>query len=205
MTDEQDNDGLGAMFATADDTVPEAFDTATPMTYERPDGKGPPVTVMPRSKHHSLWGHMLWNAGREAASAVEGLDLAGKAVLEIGAGMGLPSLVANLCGARLVVVTDYPEEILLDALRANVAANCNGATNIHVQGLMWGDIKGMAAARALNNGRRFDVVILSDVVFNHVCHEQLAATVYECLSLDGVALCTFSHHRPHKAAQISCC
>lgn len=44
----------------------------------------------------------------------------GKSVLELGAGAGLPSIAATIWGAKYVVVTDYPDEDLVENMRINV-------------------------------------------------------------------------------------
>jgi hypothetical protein len=54
----------------------------------------------------------------EVSFDVKGLDVA-----ELGAGTGLPSIMAGLLGARKVLVTDYPSEAVLDTLRRNVERN----------------------------------------------------------------------------------
>ena len=53
-------------------------------------------------RRHSLWGHMVWNAGRCLANLFDEhpslcLD---RTLVELGAGAGLPSIVAVLNGAR---------------------------------------------------------------------------------------------------------
>lgn len=45
-----------------------------------------------------------------------------KSVLELGAGAGLPSIAAAIWGAKNVVVTDYPDEDLVENMRINVEA-----------------------------------------------------------------------------------
>jgi predicted nicotinamide N-methyase len=44
-------------------------------------------------------------------------------VLELGAGSGLPSLVAALNGATKIVVTDYPDADLIENLAYNIRSN----------------------------------------------------------------------------------
>jgi nicotinamide N-methyltransferase len=44
---------------------------------------------------------------------------------------------------------------------------------------------------------RFEVAILSDLIFNHICHQQLLQSLVGCLKFDGFALVTFTHHRTH--------
>jgi len=56
--------------------------------------------------HNPLWGHALWNAGKITSAYLEthASDLvSGKAVLELGAGAGLPSLTCALRGASQVI------------------------------------------------------------------------------------------------------
>ena len=47
----------------------------------------------------------------------------GKQILELGAGAGLPSIVSAILGATNVVVTDYPDEDLIENLKFNIAEN----------------------------------------------------------------------------------
>ena len=47
----------------------------------------------------------------------------GKSVVELGAGAGLPSLVTKFLGAEPVVITDYPDDSILAAIRQNVEMN----------------------------------------------------------------------------------
>ncbi len=54
----------------------------------------------------------------------------GKNVLELGAGASLPSMIAALNGAKMVVTTDYPEALLIDQLAVNVKQNVS-LPNIH--------------------------------------------------------------------------
>lgn len=57
------------------------------------------------------YGVVLWPAAQVVANAVAAIDIAGKSVLELGAGTGLVSIVAAACGAS-VLATDYREEPL---------------------------------------------------------------------------------------------
>src|SRR4051812_32177901 len=53
----------------------------------------------------------LWPSGVELARAVAACDVAGLRVLELGCGLGLPSLVAATLGAQ-VLATDWAEDAL---------------------------------------------------------------------------------------------
>lgn len=211
----------------------------------------PPLTVFFRNKRHSLWGHKLWNAAKYLTKRMdEGLiDVYGKSVLELGAGLGVPTLAAFKNGARVAVVTDYPDADLLEIIEMNVKENCQpgqvdadvraryeadalarlqqharesaggadtakvvpealteaqAAAAVHtvctVEPLLWGKAEHIEKALSYTAGAGFDVVILSDILFNHVCNDDLADTVAQTLqrSPSAAAYCVFSHHRAHK-------
>ncbi|CEL60211.1 Putative nicotinamide N-methyltransferase OS=Cryptococcus neoformans var, neoformans serotype D (strain B-3501A) GN=NNT1 PE=3 SV=1 [Rhizoctonia solani AG-1 IB] len=146
--------------------------------------------------HHVLWAQHLWNA---AIVLADFLDLnsselcRNKAILELGAGGGLPSLVAALCGAHQVVITDYPDAPLLDNITRNVEHNIPSGIrpNVKIQGYVWGTNpeklfqsfdRAIPAgdssidARVTEKKNEFDVIILSDLIFNHSQHSALLDT-----------------------------
>ncbi|KAH9010147.1 nicotinamide N-methyltransferase [Lactarius hengduanensis] len=142
---------------------------------------------------HPLWGHYLWNAARVLARYLErtptlyrGLD-----VLELGAGAGLPGLVVAKSGARNVVLTDYPDRALVDNMAHNVAQN-GVAHVVAVLGYVWGRPVEPLSAR----GAKFDLIILSDLIFNHSQHRALLWTCERAVAPRGCVLVFFTHHRP---------
>eukprot|EP01137_Pigoraptor_chileana_P025502 Opistho-2@95085 len=147
--------------------------------------------------HHSLWAHCLWNAGVYVAHLLdkEPERVLGKSVVELGAAAALPSLVSALNGARKVVITDYPEASLIDNIQRNVDVNLDGHRNrVVVQGYLWG--AGVADLLAANNGEKFDLVLLCDLVFNHSQHTKLLQSAHACLADGGKVIVAFTHHRP---------
>lgn len=144
-----------------------------------------------------LWGHLLWNAGIYTAKHLDlHPDLVlDKNVLELGAAGALPSVIAGLIGAKRVVATDYPDADLID----NIKHNVQNLENVSVEGYIWGNpyddiIKHFAGD---DDGQKFQLIILSDLVFNHTEHDKLLKTTKDLLSRDGKALVVFSPHRPH--------
>ncbi|KAK6385711.1 Protein N-terminal and lysine N-methyltransferase efm7 [Exophiala oligosperma] len=148
-------------------------------------------------------GHLLWNAGQVIARYLEDNStsmLQGKTVLELGAGAGLPSLVSAILGAEKVVVTDYPDQDLIDNLRYNIE-HCSvlaDKLNITAQGFLWGSSAEPLKSHLESGRGGFDVMILADILFNHSEHTKLLATLRECLrySADSVALVFFTPYRP---------
>eukprot|EP00048_Salpingoeca_helianthica_P000752 m.43754 g.43754 ORF g.43754 m.43754 type:complete len:251 (-) comp10819_c0_seq2:31-783(-) len=154
--------------------------------------------------HHSLWAHELWNAGVVMGRYCDENPALckNKNTLELGAAAAVPSLVAALQGASQVVITDYPEDDLIAAIQKNVDMNIpeDIKPRVHSLGYLWGsDVAPLLAP--LPEGQLFDVIFLSDLVFNHGQHEKMLQTCMRCLAADGLALCFFTHHRPWKEAE----
>lgn len=125
-----------------------------------------------------------------------------KTVLELGAGAGLPSLVAAVLGAGRVVVTDYPDEELIVNLRYNIE-HCpplQEKSRIVAEGFLWGSAPDTLKTHLHpdSNSEGFDLLILADILFNHSEHAKLLNTVGGCLkrTRDSVALVFFTPYRP---------
>jgi len=89
-------------------------------------------------------------------------------VLELGAGAGLPGiLLAKIKHDVQVVLSDYPDEELIDTLRQNVASNISNGS-VHVVPYDWtvGDVTPFHVLYP--NG--FDVIIAADTLWNVDLH-----------------------------------
>ncbi|XP_039988713.1 uncharacterized protein LOC120793088 [Xiphias gladius] len=103
----------------------------------------------------------------------EQLNLVDKAVLEIGSGTGLVSVVAALLGAW-VTATDLPE--VLNNLRVNLSRNTRGHCRHtpQVAALSWGyDLERTYPTSIY----RYDYVLAADVVYHHDFLGELLATM----------------------------
>ena len=96
----------------------------------------------------------LWPSSLALARAVDALRPAGLAVVELGCGLALPSIVAALGGAR-VLATDWSSEALAYVERN---ARANGA-DLETALAVW------AAADALVARGPFDLVLAADVLY----------------------------------------
>src|SRR5437879_1509077 len=104
----------------------------------------------------------LWPSGIALAEVVDRLALRGKRVLELGAGLGIPSLVAALGGAD-VLATDWAEDAV-SLLREN--AERNGIA-LRVEPVRWDE------PEPLVRGAPWDVVLGADLLYEERNAEQL--------------------------------
>lgn len=178
--------------------------------YQRSGNRSPKDIDVRLVGSHPLWGHHLWNAAKCFADFLD--DRASefchkKRVLELGAGGGLPSIISALNGAKQVIITDYPDPELVENIRMNTQKNTPEAiqSRINVQGHIWGkDVTPLLGP--LKDGLetpRFDVILLSDLIFNHSQHQALLrtcetslATAQDAPSQTPCLLVFFTHHRP---------
>ncbi|KAL8836338.1 MAG: hypothetical protein Q9170_002952 [Blastenia crenularia] len=128
----------------------------------------------------------------------------GKNILELGAGAGLPSLAAAIWGAKSVVMTDYPDEDLVENMRVNVDAARDvlppSRTGVVVQGHVWGADARPLLAELPSDARGCDTLVLADLLFNHSQHAALVSTIQATLarSPGARALVFFTPYTPWK-------
>ncbi|KAJ6591686.1 putative methyltransferase-domain-containing protein [Mycena vulgaris] len=205
MSDSDDDLSLGSIF-------PEEKRPPTPeptiAVYEREDGlvhnDWRDITIRLVGSH-PLWGHHLWNAARAFASYLDQNQelYSDRFVLELGAGGGLPGLVAAKNGAKHVLLTDYPDADLVTNMELNARKNLAHPfdARVSVQGYIWGNPVQPLLDVLPPDADGFHLVIMSDLVFNHSQHDALLKTCERCLSPaeDASVLVFYTHHRPHLA------
>lgn len=170
--------------------------------YERKTPKQPKDINLRLVGSSPLWGHYLWNAGIYTADYLDNHSVTlvqGKRVLELGAAAGLPSIICGQNGADFVLCTDYPDPDLISNIDYNVREN-NCTKNTSVKGYIWGDdvselVYG-ESGKELKEEDKFDLIILSDLVFNHTEHLKLLKTCRLALKKTGKCFVVFSPHRP---------
>jgi predicted nicotinamide N-methyase len=106
----------------------------------------------------------LWPSGLALARHVGGLDVDGLRVLELGCGLGLPSLTAALCGAH-VLATDWADEAI-ELLQHNAERN---GVPLRVARVRWSEPEPLLWAAP------WDLVLGADLLYEERNAEQLAA------------------------------
>ncbi|KAH3678981.1 hypothetical protein WICMUC_001295 [Wickerhamomyces mucosus] len=173
-------------------------------SYERKTHKAPKDIRLRLVGSSPLWGHLLWNAGIFTADYLDANSeelVKDKDILELGAAAALPSLIAGYNGARTVVSTDYPDVELIENIQYNVDhAEGMNKDRVYVEGYIWGNSYDSLLSKIRDDqqgkNKKFDLIILSDLVFNHSEHHKLLKTSKDLLEKNGKCLVVFSPHRP---------
>ncbi|KAM9447372.1 protein-lysine methyltransferase METTL21C-like [Salvelinus alpinus] len=135
------------------------------------------------------YGALVWPGAVALSQFLENnrqqVNFLDKAVLEIGAGTGLLSIVASLLGAW-VTATDLPE--ILPNLTFNLSRNSKGRCRYtpQVTALTWGhDLEKDFPSTSCH----YDYVLAADVVYHHNYLEELLATMHHfCKPGSGTTL-----------------
>jgi predicted nicotinamide N-methyase len=124
------------------------------------------------------FGLLVWESAEALAAAlVERPELvAGKSVLELGAGVGFPGIVARAVGAASVRQTDNVVQALT---LCRVNAEQNGVEGIELVLANWD---------AWTETQTYDVIIGSDVIYERAAHAPLMAILERNLAPGGRAL-----------------
>jgi predicted nicotinamide N-methyase len=121
---------------------------------------------------------LLWPSGRALAEKIaDGPDLDGMRVLELGCGLGAPSVAAAARGAGVTATDGAPEAVVFTA--HNLALN---DLEGEVAQLDWRDAKALAA------GAPWDLVIAADILYLRHNVEALARVLPELVGRAGEAL-----------------
>lgn len=118
----------------------------------------------------------LWPSAVVLARRVAGMRSDGRALLELGCGAGLVATAAALAGFD-VTATDYYEDSLLFT-RLNVARNAGSDPSVRL--VDWRDLPPDLGT--------FDVVVASDVLYEHTYGVLVAAAIARALRPAGVAI-----------------
>jgi predicted nicotinamide N-methyase len=145
------------------DTLPE-IDDLVEQTIDLP--RGPLRILQPRESAElpddgpvewapiAPYWSVLWRSGVALAREVDGLELRGRRVVELGCGLGLPSLAAARAGAEVLTTDGDAEALPLVA--------CNAERNgvaVETAAIAW-DAADELLARA-----SFDLVLAADVLY----------------------------------------
>ncbi|KAH6605726.1 phytanoyl- dioxygenase [Trichoderma cornu-damae] len=213
--DEGDDYGTGGLMDDPEDYYPS---TPPPTQQVFTMGSGREI-VLNLVGHSPTEAHHLWNGAKIVSDYFEEdpTRVRGKTVLELGAASGLPSLVAGIFGAKKVVMTDFPDPDIVMTMQKNINA-CDEAfeprghiaKTIDAVGFVWGgdpvpliarlSPEGDGGAGSAATGRRFDVLILADLLFRHSEHGALVKTMRETMEISrhSAAYVFFTSYRPWK-------
>ena len=203
IVDDDDDDALIRMFGQQDD---EDVYEEVPYDYKTNNSSMTATTTSVIIRHHGEYpnstGLAVWRGSeilarflcdqqqlcdssetREATNGV--VEIRQKKVLEVGAGAGLPGIVAHkVLGAKSVLVTDGDYDAL-NNLQRNVETNRrkgDDSCRISCQQLIWG----RAVGTFLETHGKQDVVLAADCVYMVPSLRPLWKTIDALLTEDGL-------------------
>ncbi|TFK84384.1 hypothetical protein K466DRAFT_527452 [Polyporus arcularius HHB13444] len=159
------------------------------------------LTVAPKEgKANTLMADHLFSPSLLLAGLIERtiIPLKGATVVELGAGCALPSLLSSTLAdsPSLVVITDYPDEKIMNNLISNVERNrphYNPCSTVRALGYEWGqDTRPLldllpAQQPSPTSSEGFDVVIMSDLLHFDRSHDVLIQSLTSLLSKESSA------------------
>ncbi|KAK4687952.1 EEF1A N-terminal glycine/lysine methyltransferase, partial [Tremellales sp. Uapishka_1] len=156
-----------------------------PIQLRLPD---PPANLTSTLQANNLWLSSLYLADLLSLSEI---IVDGKHVAELGAGAGLPGIVARRdCAPKSVLSTDWGVEEVLSVITGNFQRNCKGEGQWVVSGHEWGtDVSNL-----MKEDGRLDVLLLADVIWVTAAHQALLNSVFRLLKPGGVAHITAGLH-----------
>ncbi len=190
-----------------DDVAAQHGDATHNLLYTSPHLPHPLPLTLPQVQDESdrhLFSHFLWNSALLLAELIEAdtlelattregeggvappagvFDISGLRTIELGAGTGLPSIMAGLVGARGLVATDYPAPAVVEALRGNVVSAVREGNapagrfrveEVRVEGHGWGEVDA-EFAREERGG--FDRVLAADCLWMPWQHGNLRRSI----------------------------
>ncbi|MFA5628497.1 MAG: hypothetical protein WC965_13645 [Thiohalomonadaceae bacterium] len=144
--------------------------------FSDPDGAAERAGIC--SASWSLFGQ-LWPASQVLAKAAKRLDITDRRILELGCGLGLPSLVLQARGANVTASDHHPlSEPFLD-----YNAELNQLSPIPYLDLPW-------SSRPQEVGGQFDVIIGSDILYERNHASMLAELIQHLAAVKAKILIT---------------
>lgn len=145
--------------------------------YYDPQGEAKRAGIC--SASWSLFGQ-LWPASKALARAVKKIDISGRRFIELGCGLGLPSLVLRARGAHVVASDKHPlsEEFL------DYNAALNQVPEVPFVDLDWG------LSPAPDQRGQYDVILGSDILYEPDHAEMLAEFVSQLAAPKAKVLIT---------------
>lgn len=161
-----------------------------PYSFARRDGRSETIMIERRVGEDHFVAGVVWNAAKVFSqylcTALADGQLAGKRILELGAGTGLAGLMAARLGASEVVLSDLP--MALPLLRDIIALN-GAEANVRAAELAWGP-QGASDLAALG---RFDLVLATDCTYTALA--ELKWTLDRLTDAQPDLLLYFCHER----------
>ena len=143
----------------------------------------------PADLYITLQANNLWLAAIYLADLIclRQIDVGGMRLAELGAGAGLPGIVACRHGAT-VISSDWAVDEVLDVIRGNFERTCKGR-QWAVMGHQWG-----TDPKPLLEQGSFALLLLADTLWVTAAHSALLDSIFALLEPGGIAHITAGLH-----------
>ncbi|GAA5869858.1 hypothetical protein JCM3774_000515 [Rhodotorula dairenensis] len=165
----------------------------TPILLELPVPRhSGPAVAAENELREERYANYVWNASVVLADKVAEceIDVKGRKVLELGCGLGLPSIVAARMGAQQVVLTDYDDPAGLQDTRRAVEEAL--ASPLRERCVVVGHTWGESIAPILQALPSYELVLVADCVWDRSLHGPLIQTLRTLLESSPGAVVHFS-------------
>ncbi|EKM57975.1 uncharacterized protein PHACADRAFT_206824 [Phanerochaete carnosa HHB-10118-sp] len=147
------------------------------------------LTTAPKEgKANTLLADHLFSPSLLLAERIERglIPLAGRSVVELGAGCALPSLLSATLDAppALVVAADYPDRVILDSLIKNIDSNrphFSKKCDVRWISYEWGSDVAPLLELVSDDRKGYDIVLLSDLLHFDASHDALLLSLTSLL------------------------
>ncbi|WWD18960.1 hypothetical protein CI109_103417 [Kwoniella shandongensis] len=178
-------------------TPPPSSDLSKPIELRLPS---PPSNLFTTLQANHVWLSSIYLADLLATQVI---DVSQTRVAELGAGAGLPGIVALVCGkAESVISSDWGVAEVIDVISDNFDRAVKSSDEVEgekwkVIGHEWGtDPSSLLSAlpRTGKDSERFDILLLADVLWATASHPALIESIGNLLKPGGVAHLTAGLH-----------
>ncbi|GAA5880114.1 hypothetical protein JCM8547_006194 [Rhodosporidiobolus lusitaniae] len=176
-----------------DEYMPAKGSPQSLYTYTPPVG-APLTCRIPQNETslNSLFAHFVWRGSAVLADAIAtgAVDVEGEDVLEMGAGTGIPGLMAAR-SARKVVLSDYDNDAIISNLKSNISLAYPDSPDIrarlHAIGHSWGEEDSLQALLTANTSLPFTRILLADTLWYSEGHFLLLSSLSRLLARSSSA------------------
>uniref|UniRef100_A0A7E4VDG4 protein-histidine N-methyltransferase n=1 Tax=Panagrellus redivivus TaxID=6233 RepID=A0A7E4VDG4_PANRE len=136
-------------------------------------------------RHVYEGGLKVWECAYDLAGHLDQIDIAGKSIIELGCGAGLPAITALKKGALKAVLQDYNQSVIDLVTKPNLTLNSIPESSASTIATSWASI---ANGSTDLPDKSFDLIFTSETIYDAADYPSLHDVMDRLLKLDGLIL-----------------